>query len=155
MDNVEFFAKIMSIKAEIYDMIIEADAMKNKRLLKKTKKRIDLLGDMITDLYDLYNYELTKIQQTTQTGEPSREPRFFYVRRFEIDISIYRGQPRFDSIITGKAHEGSVTAYGREVPDAPVEITVAEFAETIVMHKEMSAPEVRRDDFQSGEIQRI
>ena len=61
MDNVEFLAKIMSIKAEIYDMIIEADAMKNKRLLKKTKKRIDLLGDMITDLYDLYNYELTKI----------------------------------------------------------------------------------------------
>ena len=89
------------------------------------------------------------------TGEPSREPRFFYVRRFDIDISIYRGQPRLDSIITGEAHKGSVAAYGREVPDAPVEITVAELAETIVMHKEMSAPEVRWDDFQSGKIQRI
>lgn len=81
-----------------------------------------------------------------RTGEPSREPRFFYVRRFEIDISIYRGQPRFDSIITGEAHERSVTAYGREVPDAPVEITVAELPETTVMHKKMSAPEVGRDD---------
>ena len=90
-----------------------------------------------------------------RTGEPSREPRFFYVRRFEIDISIYRGQPRFDGIITGEAHKGSVAAYGREVPDTPVEITVAEFTETIVMYKEMSAPEVRRDDFQGGEIQRI
>ena len=89
------------------------------------------------------------------TGEPSREPRFFYVRRFDIDISIYRGQPRFDSIITGEAHKGSVAAYGREIPDAPVEITVAELPEAIVMHEEMSAPEVGRDDFQGGEIQRI
>ena len=48
-----------------------------------------------------------------------------------------------------------IAAYGREVPDTPVEITVAEFAETIVMYEEMSAPEVGRDDFQSGEIQRI
>ena len=58
-----------------------------------------------------------------RTGEPSREPRFFYVGRFEINISIYRGQPRFDSIITGETHERSVTAYRREVPDTPVKIT--------------------------------
>ena len=79
-----------------------------------------------------------------RTGEPSREPRFFYVRRFEINISIYRGQPRFDSIITGETHERSVTAYRREVPDTPVEITIAELPETTVMHKKMSAPEVGR-----------
>ena len=90
-----------------------------------------------------------------QTGEPSREPRFFYVRRFEINISIYRGQPRFDSIITGETHERSVKAYRREVPDTPVKITVAELAETTVMHKKMSAPEVGRDDFQGTKIQRI
>lgn len=90
-----------------------------------------------------------------RTGEPSREPRFFYVRRFEINISIYRGQPRFDSIITGETHERSVTAYRREVPDTPVEITIAELPETTVMHKKMSAPEVGRDDFQGTKIQRI
>ena len=90
-----------------------------------------------------------------QTGEPSREPRFFYVRRFEINISIYRGQPRFDSIITGETHERSVKAYRREVPDTPVEITVAELPETTIMHKKMSAPEVGRDDFQGTKIQRI
>ena len=90
-----------------------------------------------------------------RTGEPSREPRFFYVRRFEINISIYRGQPRFDSIITGETHERSVKAYRREVPDAPVKITVAELPETTVMHKKMSAPEVGRDDFQGTKIQRI
>ena len=90
-----------------------------------------------------------------RTGEPSREPRFFYVRRFEINISIYRGQPRFDSIITGETHKGGIPAYRREVPDAPVEITVAELAETTVMHKKMSAPEVGRDDFQGTKIQRI
>jgi hypothetical protein len=90
-----------------------------------------------------------------QTGEPSREPRFFYVRRFEINISIYRGQPRFDSIITGETHERSVKAYRREVPDTPVKITVAELAETTVMHKKVSAPEIRRDDFQGTKIQRI
>lgn len=90
-----------------------------------------------------------------RTGEPSREPRFFYVRRFEINISIYRGQPRFDSIITGETHERSVKAYRREVPDTPVEITVAELPETTIMHKKMSAPEVRRDDFQGTKIQRI
>ena len=90
-----------------------------------------------------------------QTGEPSREPRFFYVRRFEINISIYRGQPRFDSIITGKAHECGIAINGREVPDTPVEITVAELPETTIMHKKMSAPEVGRDDFQGTKIQRI
>lgn len=90
-----------------------------------------------------------------RTGEPSREPRFFYVGRFEINISIYRGQPRFDSIITGETHERSVTAYRREVPDTPVKITVAELAETTVMHKKVSAPEIRRDDFQGTKIQRI
>ena len=90
-----------------------------------------------------------------QTGEPSREPRFFYVRQFEINISIYRGQPRFDSIITGETHERSFTAYGCEVPDTPVKITVAELPETTVMHKKVSAPEIRRDDFQGTKIQRI
>ena len=90
-----------------------------------------------------------------QTGEPSREPRFFYVGRFEINISIYRGQPRFDSIITGETHERSVKAYRREVPDTPVKITVAELAETTVMHKKVSVPEIRRDDFQGTKIQRI
>ena len=90
-----------------------------------------------------------------RTGEPSREPRFFYVRRFEINISIYRGQPRLDSIITGETHERSVKAYRREVPDAPVEITVTEFPETTVMNKKMSAPEVGRDDFQGTKIQQI
>ena len=87
--------------------------------------------------------------------EPSREPRFFYVRRFEINISICRGQPRFDSIITGETHERSVKAYRREVPDATVKITVAELPETTIMHKKMSAPEVGRDDFQGTKIQRI
>ena len=36
-----------------------------------------------------------------------------------------------------------------------VEITVAELTEAIVMHKKMSAPEIRRDDFQGTKIQRI
>jgi len=88
-----------------------------------------------------------------QTGEPSREPRFFYVRRFEINISIYRGQPRFDSIITGETHERSVKAYRREVPDAPVKITVAELPETTVMHKKMSAPEVGRNNLQTVKVE--
>ena len=87
-----------------------------------------------------------------RTGEPSREPRFFYVRRFEINISIYRGQPRFDSIITGETHERSVKAYRREVPDAPVKITVAELPETTVMHKKMSAPEVGRHNLQTVKV---
>lgn len=88
-------------------------------------------------------------------GDPHGKPGFFYVRRLEIDISIYRGQPRFDSIITGETHERSVKAYRREVPDTPVKITVAELAETTVMHKIVSAPEIRRDDFQGTKIQRI
>lgn len=87
-----------------------------------------------------------------QTGEPSREPRFFYVRQFEINISIYRGQPRFDSIITGETHERSFTAYGCEVPDTPVKITVAELPETTVMHKKVSAPEVRRHNLQTVKV---
>ena len=87
-----------------------------------------------------------------QTGDPSREPRFFYVRRFEINISIYRGQPRLDSIVTVKTHERSVTAYGREVPDTPVKITVAELPETTIMHKKMSAPEVGRDNLQTVKV---
>ena len=36
-----------------------------------------------------------------------------------------------------------------------VEITVAEFPETTVIHKKMSAPEIRQDDFQGTKIQRI
>lgn len=60
-----------------------------------------------------------------------------------------------ESIITDETNEGSIAAYGREIPDATVEITVAELAETTVMHKKMSAPEVGRDDFQGTKIQRI
>ena len=41
-----------------------------------------------------------------------------------------------ESIITDETNEGSIAAYGREIPDTPVEITVAELAETTVMHKE-------------------
>ena len=87
-----------------------------------------------------------------RTGEPSREPRFFYVRRFEINISIYRGQPRFDSIITGETHERSVKAYRREVPDTPVKITAAKFPKIAVVHKKMSAPEIRRDNLQTVKV---
>ena len=64
-------------------------------------------------------------------------------------------RPNLESIITDETNEGSIAAYGREVPDTTVEITVAEFPETTVMHKKMSAPEVRRDDFQGTKIQRI
>ena len=64
-------------------------------------------------------------------------------------------RPNLESIITDETNEGSIAAYGREIPDATVEITVAEFPETTVMHKEMSAPEIRRDDFQGTKIQRI
>ena len=64
-------------------------------------------------------------------------------------------RPNLESIITDETNEGSIAAYGREIPDATVEITVAELTEAIVMHEEMSAPEVGRDDFQGGEIQRI
>ena len=64
-------------------------------------------------------------------------------------------RPNLESIITDETNEGSVAAYGHEIPDATVEITVAELAETTVMHKKMSAPEVGRDDFQGTKIQRI
>ena len=60
-----------------------------------------------------------------------------------------------ESIITDETNEGSIAAYRREVPDAPVKITVAELPETTIMHKKMSAPEVGRDDFQGTKIQRI
>ena len=64
-------------------------------------------------------------------------------------------RPNLESIITDETNEGSIAAYRREVPDTPVEITVAELPETTIMHKKMSAPEVRRDDFQGTKIQRI
>ena len=64
-------------------------------------------------------------------------------------------RPNLESIITDKTNEGRIAAYGREIPDAPVKITVAELPETIVMHKKMSAPEIRRDDFQGTKIQQI
>ena len=64
-------------------------------------------------------------------------------------------RPNLESIITDETNEGSIAAYGREIPDATVEITVAELPETTVMHKKMSAPEVGRDDFQGTKIQRI
>ena len=60
-----------------------------------------------------------------------------------------------ERIITDETNEGSIAAYGREIPDATVEITVAELPETTVMHKKVSAPEIRRDDFQGTKIQRI
>ena len=64
-------------------------------------------------------------------------------------------RPNLESIITDETNEGSIAAYGREIPDAPVKITVAEFPETTVIHKKMSAPEIRRDDFQGTKIQQI
>lgn len=64
-------------------------------------------------------------------------------------------RPNLESIITDETNEGSIAAYGREIPDATVEITVAKLAETTVMHKKVSAPEIRRDDFQGTKIQRI
>lgn len=62
-------------------------------------------------------------------------------------------QPSLAGIITGETHERSVTAYWREVPDTPVEITVAEFPETTVMHKKMSAPEVGRNNLQTVKVE--
>ena len=64
-------------------------------------------------------------------------------------------RPNLERILTDETNEGSIAAYRREVPDTPVKITVAELAETTVMHKKMSAPEVGRDDFQGTKIQRI
>ena len=76
-----------------------------------------------------------------------------YVREGAVRKRGYR--PNLESIITDETNEGSVAAYGREIPDATVEITVAELPETTVMHKKVSAPEIRRDDFQGTKIQRI
>lgn len=39
-------------------------------------------------------------------------------------------RPNLESIITDETNEGSIAAYGREIPDATVEITVAELPET-------------------------
>ena len=64
-------------------------------------------------------------------------------------------RPNLESIITDETNEGSIAAYGREIPDAPVKITIAELPETTVMHKKVSAPEIRRDDFQGTKIQQI
>ena len=64
-------------------------------------------------------------------------------------------RPNLESIITDETNEGSIAAYGREVPDTPVKITVAELPETTIMHKKVSAPEVRGDDSKGGEIQQI
>ena len=57
-----------------------------------------------------------------------------------------------ESIITDETNEGSIAAYGREIPDAPVKITVAELTEAIIMHKEMSAPEIRRHNLQTVKV---
>lgn len=64
-------------------------------------------------------------------------------------------RPNLESIITDETNEESVQPNGREVPDTTVKITVAEFTETVVMHEEMSAPEVRGDDSKGVEIQQI
>lgn len=58
-----------------------------------------------------------------------------------------------ESIITDETNEGSIAAYGREIPDATVEITVAEFPETTVMHKKVSAPEVGRHNLQTVKVE--
>lgn len=46
---------------EIYDLIIYADTTKNRDLLELAKKEIDKLVKDLVGLYDLYDYELTKI----------------------------------------------------------------------------------------------
>lgn len=61
-------------------------------------------------------------------------------------------QPRLCGIISGDIHEGGVTANGGKVPNATIEITVAELPETTVMHKKMSAPEIRRDNLQTVKV---
>ena len=61
-------------------------------------------------------------------------------------------RPNLESIITDETNEGSIAAYRREVPDTPVKITVAELAETTVMHKKMSAPEVGRHNLQTVKV---
>lgn len=46
---------------EIYSLIIYADATKDRNLLELAKQEIDKLDRELEGLYDLYNYELTKI----------------------------------------------------------------------------------------------
>ena len=58
-----------------------------------------------------------------------------------------------ESIITDETNEESVQPYGCEIPDTPVRITVAELAETTVMHKKMSAPEVGRHNLQTVKVE--
>ena len=85
-------------------------------------------------------------------GDPPGKPGFCMCGGFDVNISIYRGQPRFDSIITGETHERSVTAYRREVPDTTEKITAAKFPKIAVVHKKMSAPEIRRDNLQTVKV---
>lgn len=61
-------------------------------------------------------------------------------------------QPSLGGIISGDIHEGGVTANGGKVPNATIEITVAELAESTVMHKKMSAPEVGRHNLQTVKV---
>lgn len=46
---------------EIYNLILYADANKDRNLLEQAKMEIDKAADRITELYDLYYYELIKI----------------------------------------------------------------------------------------------
>lgn len=62
-------------------------------------------------------------------------------------------RPNLESIITDETNEGSIAAYRREVPDTPVKITVAELAETTVMDKKVSAPEVGRHNLQTVKVE--
>ena len=62
-------------------------------------------------------------------------------------------RPNLERIITDETNEGSIAAYGREIPDATVEITVAELPETTVMHKKVSAPEVGRHNLQTVKVE--
>ena len=62
-------------------------------------------------------------------------------------------RPNLESIITDETNEGSIAAYGREIPNATIEIIIAELTEAIVMHKEMSAPEVGRHNLQTVKVE--
>ena len=88
------------------------------------------------------------INRATLTGSPV----FLCAAVFDINISIQRGQPRTDSIVTGKAHECGIAVNGCEVPDTTEEIATAEFPEIAVMYKEVSAPEIRRHNLQTIEV---
>lgn len=46
---------------EVYNLIIYADATKDRKLLEQAKQEIDKLDKDLEGLYDLYYYELTKI----------------------------------------------------------------------------------------------